>query len=556
MGDRVVGALLRWTGEHPPDVRAPARRHRQGRHREDDGRRRARPRAGRRRPLGRCWSRSRAGRASPSCSTPRRCPTRSAGSPSPAAAARSRRWPSTPRRRCWSTSTCSTSSRRAGRALRKMGAIDFATTIAPGLRDVLLTGKVKEAVTRAPRRAGRSTTPSSWTPRRPAGSPASSTSPPRWRGLARSGPIKTQSDGVMAVLRSPQTAVHLVTLLEEMPVQETADAIAELRRPACRSGSVIVNMATDPRAPCRRPSPRAADGRADRRRARAARWPPRTCPATRAVADGRWPREAVEHAERWTAQDALRDDVEALGLPTLRAAAARPGRGPRRAVRARRPPGRARRRWPRERRPGRGEASGRPGRTRRRALDVDALLADPATRIVVCCGAGGVGQDDDRAPRWRCAPPSAGARVVVLTIDPARRLAQSMGLTELDNEPAAGAGRRRRPSGELHAMMLDMKRTFDEIVAAHSDARAGRADPGQPLLPVAVSSFSGTQEYMAMEKLGQLRGQRPVGPDHRRHPAVAVRAGLPRRPEPDGPLPRRPDDPAAHAPARAGGRAC
>ena len=127
--------------------------------------------------------------------------------------------------------------RRAGRALRKMGAIDFATAIAPGLRDVLLTGKIKEAVTR--RHDGQRVYDAVVVDAPPTGRIT------RFLGvtaemaqLARSGPIKTQSDGVMAVLRSPQTAVHLVTLLEDMPVQETADAIAELDRgpPAGRLG--------------------------------------------------------------------------------------------------------------------------------------------------------------------------------------------------------------------------------------------------------------------------------------------------------------------------------
>ena len=98
--------------------------------------------------------------------------------------------------------------------------------------------------------------------------------------LARSGPIKTQSDGVMAVLRSPQTAVHLVTLLEEMPVQETADAIAELTAAELPVGSVIVNMAHRAGAAGRRPRQRAADGEltgADLA-AGAGRRP--TCPAT------------------------------------------------------------------------------------------------------------------------------------------------------------------------------------------------------------------------------------------------------------------------------------
>jgi anion-transporting ArsA/GET3 family ATPase len=123
-----------------------------------------------------------------------------------------------------------------------MGAIDFATTIAPGLRDVLLTGKVKEAVVRR----GKDGTP--------AYDAVVLDGPPTGRiarflnishemgGLAKVGPIKTQSDNVMAVLRSPQTAVHLVTLLEEMPVQETLDAVEQLEALDLRIGSIVVNM--------------------------------------------------------------------------------------------------------------------------------------------------------------------------------------------------------------------------------------------------------------------------------------------------------------------------
>ncbi len=133
----------------------------------------------------------------------------------------------------------------AGRALRKVGAVDFATTVAPGLRDVLLTGKIKEAVTRtadgrrvydavvldAPPtgRIGRFLNVTAETAR-----------------LAKVGPIKTQSEGVAAILRSPMTAVHVVTLLEEMPVQETADAIDELTRLGIPIGTVIVNATRPP----------------------------------------------------------------------------------------------------------------------------------------------------------------------------------------------------------------------------------------------------------------------------------------------------------------------
>ena len=121
---------------------------------------------------------------------------------------------------------------RAGRALDRFGVIDFATTIAPGVRDVLLTGKVYEAVsaTGATRTADPSTTRWCSTRRRPAGSPSSSTSTPSSPGWPRWARSSSQADTVMTLLRSPRTAVHLVTVLEEMPVQETADGIAELRR--------------------------------------------------------------------------------------------------------------------------------------------------------------------------------------------------------------------------------------------------------------------------------------------------------------------------------------
>ncbi|GGQ43687.1 ArsA-related P-loop ATPase [Couchioplanes azureus] len=133
----------------------------------------------------------------------------------------------------------------AGRALRKIGAIDFATTIAPGLRDVLLTGKVKEATTRS-------------SDGRRAYDAVVLDAPPTGRigrflnvtaetaKLAKMGPIKTQSDGVASLLRSPITSVHVVTLLEEMPVQESLDAIAELNALHIPVGRIIVNGARPP----------------------------------------------------------------------------------------------------------------------------------------------------------------------------------------------------------------------------------------------------------------------------------------------------------------------
>ncbi|MBL1068145.1 ArsA family ATPase [Streptomyces sp. 7-21] len=136
-------------------------------------------------------------------------------------------------------------------------------------------------------------------------------------------------------------------------------------------------------------------------------------------------------------------------------------------------------------------------------LAVDPLLDDPETRIIVCCGAGGVGKTTTAAALGLRAA-ERGRRVVVLTIDPARRLAQAMGLTELDNTPRPVPGIDKAAGGELFAMMLDMKRTFDEIVEAHADPARARAILENPFYQSLSAGFAGTQEYMAMEKLGQL----------------------------------------------------
>jgi anion-transporting ArsA/GET3 family ATPase len=157
-------------------------------------------------------------------------------------------------------------------------------------------------------------------------------------------------------------------------------------------------------------------------------------------------------------------------------------------------------------------------------LDVDALLDDPSIRIVVCCGSGGVGKTTTSAALAVRAA-DRGRTVAVLTIDPARRLAQALGLTELGNEPGRvagvpdtpgvadtagggpagnGAARNGAGPGELHAMMLDMRRTFDEMVQTHTTPDRAAAILANPFYQTISSSFSGTQEYMAMEKLGQL----------------------------------------------------
>ncbi|MEO7980838.1 MAG: ArsA-related P-loop ATPase [Sporichthyaceae bacterium] len=204
---------------------------------------------------------------------------------------------------------------RAGRGLRKIGAIDFATTIAPGMRDVLLTGKVYEAVRR--RQAGRG------------GDPVYDAvvldAPPTGRitrflgvnaevaGLAKVGPIRGQADSIMALLTSPQTAVHLVTLLEEMPVQETTDAAAELAAAGLPVGGIVVNAV---RAPLLKVAELTAASRGRL---------PRTEVTTGLAAAGLTVRdpgvdallvEAAEHAERVALEKAQRRTLKTLGRPT------------------------------------------------------------------------------------------------------------------------------------------------------------------------------------------------------------------------------------------------
>jgi anion-transporting ArsA/GET3 family ATPase len=143
-------------------------------------------------------------------------------------------------------------------------------------------------------------------------------------------------------------------------------------------------------------------------------------------------------------------------------------------------------------------------------LDVDALLADRNVEIIVCCGSGGVGKTTTSAALALRAA-EQGRKVVVLTIDPARRLAQSMGIDKLDNVPRPVPGLSTGPDGSppaaggsLDAMMLDMKRTFDEVVESQASPEKAAQILQNPFYVALSSSFAGTQEYMAMEKLGQL----------------------------------------------------
>jgi anion-transporting ArsA/GET3 family ATPase len=132
---------------------------------------------------------------------------------------------------------------RAGRALDRFGVVEFATTIAPGVRDVLLTGKVYEAVQRNSRNKGAIEYDAVVLDAPPTGRISQFLNvSDELAGLAKVGPIKNQADTMMTLFRSPRTAVHFVTVLEEMPVQETADGIAQLRAAGLPVGGVVVNQ--------------------------------------------------------------------------------------------------------------------------------------------------------------------------------------------------------------------------------------------------------------------------------------------------------------------------
>jgi anion-transporting ArsA/GET3 family ATPase len=155
----------------------------------------------------------------------------------------------------------------AGRTLRRMGAIEFATTLAPGLRDVLFTGKIKECVSRTDNR-GRHVYDAVVVDAPPTGRLVKFLDVTRaMADLAKVGPIRGQSEGVVRLLHSADTVIHLVTLLEELPVRETLEAVSELDTADLRPGMVVLNRVRPGRLPARSVSAAAA-GRIDQRRIR------------------------------------------------------------------------------------------------------------------------------------------------------------------------------------------------------------------------------------------------------------------------------------------------
>jgi len=208
----------------------------------------------------------------------------------------------------------------AGRTLRRMGAIEFATTLAPGLRDVLLSGKVKECVGRTvgDGRGGRG--------RVPLYDAVVLDAPPTGRvvkfldvtkamgSLARTGPIHAQSEGVVQLLHSPQTAVHLVTQLEDLPVQETLDTVDEITAAGLPTGAVLVNRIRPSRLPATALTAAATGaglGAGLRSGLEAAGLFLKDDEVDGLVT------ETVEHAERVQVETAVRSRLDAAGLPQL-----------------------------------------------------------------------------------------------------------------------------------------------------------------------------------------------------------------------------------------------
>jgi anion-transporting ArsA/GET3 family ATPase len=206
--------------------------------------------------------------------------------------------------------------KRAGRALKRFGVVDFATTIAPGMRDVLLTGKVKEAVTRNAKRDRKGLIYDA----------VVMDAPPTGRitrflnvtaevrELARTGPVRGQAESVISLLKSKQTAVHIVTILEEMPVQETVDGAAELRAARLPVGAVVVNMARTPLLDA--PAQKAAlAGKLDA--GLLAAGLKRASYKVKESQVAAMIEEAAEHAERVELESRERKDLAALGLPVV-----------------------------------------------------------------------------------------------------------------------------------------------------------------------------------------------------------------------------------------------
>ena len=203
---------------------------------------------------------------------------------------------------------------RAGKALDRFGVIEFATTIAPGVRDVLLTGKVYEAAKRNRRNRNARVYDALVLDAPPTGRIAQFLNVnSELAGLAKVGPIKSQADTVMTLLRSRRTAVHLVTVLEEMPVQETTDSVHELREAQLPVGAVLVNMVRQQDLDAEQRQ-QLLEGTVDQEALA------KQLTAVGIDADERLVQtlllEGHDHAERRRLEDEQRELVRAIGLPS------------------------------------------------------------------------------------------------------------------------------------------------------------------------------------------------------------------------------------------------
>ena len=394
---------------------------------------------------------------------------------------------------------------RAGKALDRFGVIDFATTIAPGVRDVLLTGKVYEAVERNWRSKNQRQYDAvvlDAPPDRPDRPVPQRQQRARRPGQGRADPQPgRQGDGAAALASAPACTWSPCWRTCRCRRPPTAS-------PSCASdglpvGGVMVNLVraasstTRPATRCSSGSlpPRGGRGRPGRgrRRRHPRRW------STGCSREGR------EHAERRALEDEQRERIAELDVPTYELprlpdgidlgglyelAAELSSRG-----------------W-HERttthRAGVGPLAADADLDRSRSLDVDALLDDPRHPDHRLLRLRRRRQDHHRPRPWPCARPSAAARSCVLTIDPARRLAQSMGIESSTTPRARCPASNTDTGGSLDAMMLDMKRTFDEVVESQASPEKAAQILSNPFYVALSSSFAGTQEYMAMEKLGQL----------------------------------------------------
>ncbi len=325
--------------------------------------------------------------------------------------------------------------------------------------------------------------------------------------LARVGPVNRQAESIMRLIRSPQTVVHLVTMLEEMPVQETLDGINELREFELPVGGIFVNRTHEPLLPTselKAATTGAIDVTALARGLKSA-----GLPASDAITAG-LSIEASEHAQQLAIERKLR--------ARLRSAAAADLSAPRFRLHRRGPPVRPRRR------------TGRAGR-RVTSLDIETLIADPATKIIVCCGSGGVGKTtlaaalgvraaEHGTPRRH---PHHRSGSTVGSITWARRARQRAAQGRGCAFAEEVRGRRAARDDARHEAHVRRDRR------GARDTRESRADSGEPVLPIAVVEFC---RHAGIHGDGEARAAarvRQVGSHRRRHPARAVGAGLSRR---------------------------